>query len=445
MSRFAPYRDVLRLAWPLALGMINNAVMQTVDRIYLSHESQAALEAVLPAGVLAGVFVCFFLSLVGYTGTFVAQYHGAGDRDRVAASYRAGRLLALAAGALTLLLLPLGGGVLRSVFANPSVAALGEVYYGVSMAGGVFLFGQMAAASYFTGIGRTRIVFAVNVIGNLLNIAIDPFLIFGWCGLPRLGIAGAAGATVFAQAVQWAVLAGAVRRDLGRRRPCSRGALWGLVGRILRFGAPSGAYSALNLLSFAIFVFVTAGVGDVALAASNASFTVNYLLIAPMEGFALGAATLVGQAQGRGDSAAAAAAGRRTLLLALGFVAALSLGAVVFHRPILSLFAPSDPAAAAEFHALGFTLFVLMAAWQLFDAADVVLSGALKGAGDTKFVMWWMLLIAFGLWLPLVFAVRAARGTMPELWGTMIVYVVVLCVGTGVRWMRGKWKNIRLV
>ena len=445
MNGFVSYREIFRLSWPLALGMINNAVMQMVDRIYLSHESQTSLEAVLPAGVLAGVFVCFFLSLVGYSGTFVAQYHGAGDSGRVVASYRAGRLLALASGVATLLLTPLGGIVFPTSFSNPEVAASGDAYYRVAMAGAVFLFGQMAAASYFTGLGRTRIVFAVNLVGNLFNIALDPFLIFGWCGLPRLGITGAAAATVVAQAVQWAVLAVAARRDLGQCAEERSENLLRLVGRILRYGAPSGAYSALNLLSFAVFVFVTAGVGDVALAASNASFTVNYLLIAPMEGFALGAATLVGQAQGSGDSAAASAAGRRTLALALIFVTVLSLLAVAFNRPILALFAPADPVAAAEFHDLGFTLFLLMAAWQIFDAADVVLSGALKGAGDTKFVMWWMLAVAFGLWLPLVFAVRSVNNTMPALWGTMIVYVAVLCVGTGLRWVRGRWKGIRLV
>ena len=97
------------------------------------------------------------------------------------------------------------------------------------------------------------------------------------------------------------------------------------------------------------------------------------------------------------------------------------------------------------FYSLGFVLFLLMAAWQLFDATDVIVSGALKGAGDTKFVMWWMVAVAFGLWLPLVWAVAAWRNTMPALWGTMIVYVVVICVGTLLRWRGGRWRRIKLV
>ena len=86
-----------------------------------------------------------------------------------------------------------------------------------------------------------------------------------------------------------------------------------------------------------------------------------------------------------------------------------------------------------------------MAAWQLFDAADVVISGALKGAGDTKFVMLWMVATAFGFWLPLVFIVQAAVGSMASLWATMVAYVVVICAGEIVRWRRGRWQSIKLV
>ena len=435
------YLAIARLVWPLALGMVNNAVMQFVDRAFLARESMESLEAALPASMLALLLLGFFQGIVAYSGTFVAQHHGAKDPDGVAAAYRAGTLLALASGAVILLALPLGGLVFPSTTANPEVLSRELSYYRILTAGGVAMFGQMAAASFFTGIGQTRLVFLVNVAGNLLNVFLDALLIFGWRFVPALGIAGAAYATVAATAFQWAVLALCVRPGAG---PGGRKVVK-MAGGILRYGVPSGAYSVLNILSFTVFVFVTGRVGDVALAVSNAAFSVNYLLIAPMEGFALGAATLVGQAQGGGDPVRAKADGWRTLVLGLVTVAVLSLLAVVFAHPILDLFAPNDAASAREFHETGFVLFVLMAAWQLFDAADVVLSGALKGAGDTRFVMVWILVVAFGLWLPLVFAVAAFHNTIPALWATMIVYVAVLCVGTGLRWHRGAWRRHRLV
>ena len=437
-----PYLEILKLVWPLALGMINNAVMQFVDRAYLAHASMGALEAVLPAGMLAWVFMGFFQSVIGYAGVFVAQYHGAKEFDRCRSCYRAAVALALVAGVLMVPLLFLGNGILGLTAPSAEVLALERSYFCPLILGGVFVYGQMAATAYFTGRGLTRIIFWVNLWGNLLNIALDPILIFGWWGVPKFGIAGAAYATVFATAVQWAALGLAARRHVRGLRGEVTGEL---VWRILRFGIPSGLYEFLNMVSFAIFVFVTGGVGDVALAASNACFSVNYLVFAPMMGFALGAQTLVGQARGRGDDAAASVAFWRTLVLALAFVAVVGGLTVAFHRPILSLFAPADAARSAAFHSLGATLFLLMSGWMFFDAADVVVSGALKGAGDTKFVMTWMLVCAFAVWLPLVFLVRHVHNTMPALWATMVVYVIIICAGSLVRWHRGRWKGIKLV
>ena len=441
------YLDILRLSWPLALGMVNNAVMQFADRAYLAGYSMAAFESVLPASTLSWVFIGFFQAVVAYSGVFVAQYHGAGNPKMCAVSCRVASLIALASGALVASLVPFANWILLRTAPSAELLEMEVEYCDIVLFGGFFVCAQMAAASYFTGRGRTRIVFWANLLGNLLNVALDPFLIFGWCGLPRLGIAGAAYATVFSMAVQWLWLSACVFRDIRRdgggettETPLR------LVWRILRFGVPSGAYNVLNLLSFTVFVFVTEKVGELDFAVSNAVFTVNYLLYAPMEGFAIGAQTLVGQARGRGDDAGAALAARRTVLLAAAVATAFAVAVLLLYRPVLSVFAPADPGQAERFLALGARLFLLMGCWLVLDAVDTVLCGALRGAGDTKFVMWWMTFCAFGVWMPLVWVVSIAGCfTMPALWTTTVVYVAVLFVGSLVRWRRGRWKSIRLV
>ena len=102
------YREVIRLVWPLALGMANNAIMQFTDRVFLAKESTASLEAILPASMLAVLFIGFFQSIAAYSGSFVAQYHGAGNPRGCAASCRAGLLLSAAAGLVLALLIPVG-------------------------------------------------------------------------------------------------------------------------------------------------------------------------------------------------------------------------------------------------------------------------------------------------------------------------------------------------
>ena len=424
--------------------MINNAVMQFVDRAYLAHSSMNALEAVLPAGMLMWIFAGFFQSVVGYSSVLVGQYYGAGMRGKCRETYHVAMAFAVAFGILSVPLVPFGNWILTLTASSERLLADEKSYFSVLMLGAFAVYVQMAAASYFTGQGRTRIVFWVNLIGNVLNVALDPVLIFGWFGCPRLGIAGAAYATVFSMVVQCVVLVAAVWRApdaTTRIDPSDRS----IVFTLLRFGVPSGLYTILNTLSFTVFVFVTGGVGSLELAVSNACFTVNYLLFAPMEGFSIGASTLVAQAIGRGDPEGAVRDARRTLALGVGFVALLSLAVLAFAHPILDLFASKAGASSAAFHTLGVTLLLLMAAWQLFDAADVILSGALKGVGDTKFVMGWMLFCGFVLWLPLVFLVRHVHNTMPALWSTMVVYVLVICIGSFVRWHRGAWRKIRVV
>ena len=439
------YLSIIKLVWPLALGMVNNAVMQFFDRAFLSSCSLEALEAVLPAGMLMWIFAGFFQSVIGYSSVFVGQFHGAGDAAKCVASYRAALVIAVLSGIASVPLLPVGGWLLSLSAPSLEVLGLERTYYWITMSGAIFIYGHIAASSYFTGRSKTRIVFWVNLAGNVLNIVLDALFIFAL----ELGMAGAAIATVVAMGAQFAALAVMAERDVlieaqsSVRVPLRE--LFAIGGRMLRFGVPSGFYTMLNMVSFTIFVFVTSGVGGLELAVSNACFAVNYLIFAPMEGFSIGASTLVAQAKGRGDPEAAARDAVRVLILGVGFTIAMSALALAFHRPILSIFAAKAGAASGDFHALGAVLFMLMAAWQIFDAADVILSGALKGAGDTTFVLWWMLANSFGLWMPLVWAVSKWYNTMPALWGSMIVYVIIICVGTAIRWCRGGWKKIRLV
>ena len=132
------YIDILKLSWPLALGMINNAVMQFIDRAYLAGHSMAAFEAVLPASTLAWVFTGFFQAIVAYSGVFVAQYHGAKNPAMCATSFRAASLIALASGAIVAALVPAAGWILSATAPSAELLALEREYCGICLFGGFF-------------------------------------------------------------------------------------------------------------------------------------------------------------------------------------------------------------------------------------------------------------------------------------------------------------------
>ena len=186
---------------------------------------------------------------------------------------------------------------------------------------------------------------------------------------------------------------------------------------------------------------MTGLMGELESAVSNTCFTINWLLFAPLLGFSIGAQTLVGQFCGRGDTDGAAKVLGKALRLGLAFQVALFVIVLVFHNPILAFFTPPEAQGDTRFAELGFQLLSVMSLWMLFDAADVIITGGLKGAGDTRFVFLWMLLGSF-LWIALAGVVIWLHGSMVQLWMTGIPYILVLLLGSSVRWCRGKWRAI---
>ena len=88
---------------------------------------------------------------------------------------------------------------------------------------------------------------------------------------------------------------------------------------------------------------------------------------------------------------------------------------------------------------------LIMLTWAFFDAVSLIVGGALKGAGDTKFVMYALLVISLGIWMPIVFLVQWLSPSIRLLWLTMPFYCGICALACIVRFLQGKWKSFRLV
>ena len=446
-----------RIAVPLILSMASYTVMQFVDRVFLAQYSSVAIQAALPAGILAHTLVCFFQALAGFAGTFTAHYHGAREPGQCVCTTVQGLWLALASWPLILLLMPLGLWAFAVSGHAPEVVAAERVYFLILMAGGVVVPLNAAVGGYFMGIGRTKVNMFANAAGCMLNIFLNYVMIFGHFGFPEMGIAGAAYATLISGFATYLIhmvvfmTDGQVRRyalraiETGRRL-----AAWGpesrLLSRIVRFGAPSGFQLLMDIGSFALFVMLTGRLGEMALAASNIALSINNLAFAPLLGFGMAASTVVGQHQGARNAAAAQRAGYTGLKMGLLYMCVIGLTFVLFPRGYFELFRSRDAAfSTEELLGLGRTMLILMTVWGLFDTVSIVLSGALKGAGDTRFVMFYMIL---GGWLCLVpgaFVLMMRGHGILDLWFWLAFYVCVLAAGFWWRWHKGRWKAIRLI
>lgn len=442
-------RDVLRTTLPLVLAMGAHAVNQFTDRVFLARYSDDAIQASLPGGILSWLFICLLVATASYSGTFVAQFHGAGSKRDAAAAYGQGLWLALAALPLILLSIPLGNALFNLAGHAPAILADEKAYYGILQLGGVFCVFQAVLAGYFAGQGKTRLVGVATCVGSLSNVLLDWMFIFGHGGCGRWGIVGAGWATALAAAVPCLILGAATFFEpalRGRRYLVALRLRPDLLRRIVRYGLPSGLHQFLDVATFTVFVMATGRLDALSLAVSNIVFTVNYVSFAPLLGLGQGTTVLVGQYQGADDAVASIRATKSALFLGAVYVALFALVVFLFSDTLMDAFRGPDTAfESAAFRALGRTLMWIMLSWALFDAVSLIVGGALKGAGDTKFVMFALLAISLGLWMPVVFLVLWLAPSITFLWLTMPFYCGVCAITCIVRFARGRWRRLRLV
>lgn len=445
------YREVLRMAYPLVISTGSFSLMQFVDRVFLAQYSSVSIQAALPAGLLAFTLCSAFMAIAGYANTFVAQYHGSGDAGGCSRSTMQGVWMALLAWPLILLLIPVGRVLLRAAGHPADVLEEEIAYLTILMAGGVSIPLGAAISSFFTGRGDTLTNMYAQVAGNVVNVALDYALIFGRWGCPELGIRGAAYATVAAGFVPPAIMFAIY---FGRRMHEAFGTRLhlrverALFLRMLRFGLPSGLHLFLDVSSFAVFVLMTGHMGALPLAVSNIALSINSLAFMPLVGISIAGGILVGQYQGRRDSATAMRAGWTSLKVALYYMCAMALSYVLMPRAYFLLFSERGGGGFTldELMSLGRYLLIMMATWGLLDAANIVLAGVLKGAGDTRFVMWYSVGVSWGLLVPGQWYVIYAldRGILAS-WAFLTFVIMIMSLGFLWRFRSGVWKSIEVI
>ncbi len=441
------YREILRVAFPLIVSMGSFTLMHFVDRVFLAWHSEVSIQAAVPAGILSFTFICGFMALAGYTSTFVAQFIGAGDARSCARSTAQGVFIALGSWPLMLLLIPVGRWILSHSGHAPDVLAEELLYFDILMLGSVGSPLGAAISGFFSGRGKTATVMKATIAANIVNLVLDYAWIFGHWGFPAMGIRGAAWASVVSSLVLPAILFAQYFSPNNRRAFSTLSSFrWDgpLAKRIVRFALPSGVHLALDVGSFGVFVLLIGRMDAVALAVSNMALSINMLTFLPMIGISMATGIVVGQYQGRRESAHAKRATWTSLKLGLGYMGTVGTTFILFPSFYLSFFVSGETGLTLdELLPAGRYLMIIMALWGIPDAANLVFSGALKGAGDTRFVMWFSFLLAWGLLVPGQFVlILLLDASVIHAWWWTAFYILLLGIGFTVRFQKGRWTKI---
>ena len=290
----------------------------------------------------------------------------------------------------------------------------------------------------------------VNVLATSINAVMDYALIFGNWGFPELGIRGAATATIISSSVQILVYLTLLARpeyNLHYRSLAGWRFEPALFARLVRFGLPNGVQFFLDMIGFSIFILFMGRLGTVPLAAINIAMNVSILAFLPMIGVGIGISVLVGQSLGRDRADLAERgvySGAHIAFIYMATAAALFVFAPdIFLRPFA---AQADPQSFADIRPLAVVGLRFVAVFSLFDTLNIVFSSALKGAGDTRFIMFVVLLVSsvvlvLGSYVALVLL---GAGILVG-WGILTVAIILHGFAFLYRYLGGKWKSMRVI
>jgi MATE family multidrug resistance protein len=249
---------------------------------------------------------------------------------------------------------------------------------------------------YLQAINIVRPIMITLLTANLVNIFCNWVFVFGNLGAPRMGAEGSAWATFLSRLYMAAVLGAIIWQNDPRLPHVTWKVDFARIKELLRLGVPAAGQIGLETGVFAVVTVLIGKLGATPLAGHQIALqTVSMTYMMPL-GISSAAAVRVGHAIGRGDREGMARAGWTALGLGAAVMSCAALVLLVFPYFIARLFTPE-----ADVIGAGMTLLRIAAFFQLFDGLQVVATGALRGAGDTRTPMWCHLTGYWGIGLPL--------------------------------------------
>lgn len=457
--------EVWAQAWPTVIAMLSYTAMQFVDSLMVSVLGPLEVAAQGNGGIWSWAPISAAFGGLTLVNTLVAQRVGAGRTDEIARYGWAGVWLAFLYWALFLLPFAACIGLLfEGMGHEPALVAMETTYARILLVGGAITIGAKALSHFFFGLQRPKVVTIGAIAGNIANVFAAYALIYGEDGvaqlglpgipgIPPLGVAGAACAAVIGTAVEAifpiaVFLSRKLDREFGVRRA------WrpdlGAMMDIVRLGWPAGLQFANEMVCWAIFMTVLAGgFGSEHMTAGWCAMRFVHISFMPAVGLSSAATSLVGKHIGEGNPARAARSAHIAVGMAVLWMGICAAIFVVFRNELTGVFIDTDTPAdsAARIRAIGATIFLCAAIFQMLDGVGIVYTGALRGAGDTLFpgiatvLFSWVIIVGGGFAMTRVFPELASTGP----WIASTVYIALLGVVLAVRFERGGWRKLAIL
>jgi multidrug resistance protein, MATE family len=435
---------MLRLAIPVVMAELGWMAMGVVDTIMVGPLGPQAISAAGVGNSMHIAFAIFGMGVLLGLDTLVSQAYGGRNIRECHRLFFDGLSLAAVMALPIMALLLIVWFAIPSLGFHAAVKPLLESYFGIVLLSTPFLLAYAACRRYLQGMHAVTPVMFALITANLVNAGANWTLIYGHLGFPALGVSGAAWATVISRTYMFVVLLAAVWWiDKQRTREAGAGergnSLWHVdwafdpvrLRRLLALGLPAASQYTAEVGVFAAATALSGMLDPISSASHQIALNLAGVAFMIPLGMGSAGAVRVGHAIGAGDRPRASAAGWTAIMLGTGFMLASGVAFVLVPRVLIGLFS-RDP----DVLRVGASLLLLAAVFQLFDGIQGVITGTLRGIGDTRTPMIVNLLAHWLLGLPIGYTLCFMLGWgVYGLWvglslGLIIVGVILLWVWT---------------
>jgi len=445
----AGLREAFFISVPLVISSLSWTVMNFIDRLFLLSYSEDAVAAALPSGIMAFAVICFPLGIASYASTFVAQYFGAGRHKQIGPSVWQAAWLGIIAVPLAIAVIPLAPWIFHDGRTSPEIIGLEINYFRtLSYSGGAMVL-STALSAFFSGRGSVRVVMVVDSAAAALNVALDYAWIFGHWGFPEGGIAGAGWATTVAIWFKTLVYLALFLRPRYQAEFATLTGWrfdWQQTTQMFRYALAGGMQMQLEVTAFGFFTLLVASLGKHALAATSLAFNVNNFAFMPVWGVGMATSTMVGRRLGEERPDLATRAVWSCFVWGMLYMGAICTFYVAFPELVLWPHRQFkiEGQDFSELEAETILLLRFLAAFGLFDAMNILFAGALKGAGDVKFVLFGSVGIAAVSVAITYVGLQQGLG-LYWCWSVLTAWVLALALVFYYRILYGPWRTMRVI
>ncbi|MDA3852181.1 MAG: MATE family efflux transporter [Spirochaetaceae bacterium] len=441
------YRQLFSIALPMVVSQASETMMLFVDRLFLSWLGKEYISAAMSGGLSFFVFASLFAGTVGYVNSLTAQYFGANDKKNCIRTITQGIYLSLLFYPIILGLIPLLQNFFVLMGHSPVQLVLETSYFRILMAGGILMLLRNVLVGFFLGIGKTRIVMLANIIGMLINIPFNYILIFGKLGFPALGMEGAAFGSVGGSFIIFLILLIAYLRHKLYRENHHEG--WAirlnLMKKILKYGMPAGVEIFLNVFAFNLFIQLMHSYSADVAAAVTITFNYDMLAFIPMLGMGFAISSLVGQQMGAENPQGARKVTFMALRIAMVYAGSMMVLFIFGAGGLVKVFSGGFDVNDAAILPLAETMLRMASIYLLADVVQIVFAGALRGAGDTRWVMITSGIIHWAMAGLSFYLIRIRQAPPLGVWVMFICFILTMGTVMLLRFIQGKWMTLRII